>query len=100
MSETIAGAETSLSHSSWSPFGSSLASPCQVSPCHPVEQNVETKQRGLSVSSIVYAVDNLLVQMNLTPLPSVVAGNEACNGSTEIHNRVQEDDGDDDAFNT
>ena len=92
--------ETSLSHPSCSPFGSSLTSPCQASPCHPLEQNIETKQRGLSVSSIVYAVDNLLVQMNLTPLPSVVTGKEACGGNTEIHDEVLEENGDDDVFNT
>ena len=62
-----------LAQSPRTPPSSALTSSC---PTSPLEQNLETKPRGLSVSSIVYAVDNLLVQRNVLPLSSVEFDNE------------------------
>ena len=94
-----------LSNTTPSSLSSSFTSPCHASPCHPLETELETKPRGLSVSSIVYAVDNLIVQRNVSPLPSFVIINDGCEERTtieEITNDIGSPNefGDDDVFST
>ena len=90
-----------LSQSSGTPLSSSIESSNRASP---FEQDQERKPRGLSVSSIVYAVDSILVQRNVIPLPSFVIGSGDANGckeATEVNNIIgsEDENRDDDIFN-
>ena len=81
-----------LAQSPRTPPSSALTSPC---PTSPLDNDLETKKRGLSVSSIVYAVDNLVVQRNVLPLSSVPIGNVECDGcidATGINDYEKDDD--------
>lgn len=50
----------------------SAMSPCHAGPSHPLELELARKPRGLSVSSILYAVDNFIVQRGVSPVAPVV----------------------------
>lgn len=91
-----------ICHTDASPMHSSFTTPFHTNQA--LEQISETKPRGLSVSSILYAVDNIVVQRSSSNFPSVVIVNGDCDDYKAIGNVNSKndddcnDDGNDDVF--